>query len=53
MLSSFASSSSERPFSDWIDTQVALPPTLHRAYYRPRANPRVGHTTKQGTIVGA
>ena len=24
----------------WIDAQIALPPTLHREYYRRRANPR-------------
>ena len=25
----------------WIDDQMALPPTLHREYYRERVNPRI------------
>ena len=29
---------------DWIDAQVAVPPTLHRAYYRQRTNPSVRNT---------
>ena len=27
--------------SKWIDDQVAMKPTLHRAYYRRRVNPRI------------
>ena len=26
---------------NWIDRQIALPKTLHRVYYRRRANPRL------------
>jgi hypothetical protein len=28
-------------FKQWIRDQIALPPSLHRAYYRRRANPRI------------
>ena len=31
----------------WIDTQMAIPATLHRAYYRKRANPRLPQTAPQ------
>ena len=26
----------------WVAAQMATPPTLHRVYYRQRANPRLG-----------
>ena len=28
-------------FADWVAEQINLPPTLHREFYRARANPRV------------
>jgi hypothetical protein len=28
-------------FSAWVAEQMALPPSLHRAHFRRRANPRV------------
>ena len=35
--------------ADWIASQMALKPTLHRAYYRTRTNPwfREGYTKGQ------
>ena len=32
---------SSRAFSEWAVEQMALPPTLHRAFFRQRANPRL------------
>jgi cullin-associated NEDD8-dissociated protein 1 len=28
-------------FKQWVDSQLKMPPSLHRAYYRKRANPRI------------
>ena len=33
--------SSTSVFKTWVQEQMALPPSLHRAYYRRRANPRL------------
>ena len=35
---------SSRAFSEWAVEEMALPPTLHRAFFRQRASPRL-HTT--------
>ena len=34
----------------WIDSQMALPPTLHRAYFRKRANPKYDATISASAL---
>ena len=35
------SSEEESIYASWIAEQMAIPPSLHRAYYRTRTNPRL------------
>ena len=37
-------------FTKWIEDQMALPPTLHREYYRRRANPRLFTARNAGGV---
>lgn len=38
---------------DWLYGQMALPASLHRAYYRRRANPRLSASVAAGTVRSA
>ena len=44
------STTSSDPFSDWIQAQMALTPTLHREYHRKRANIRFDATNTPSTL---
>ena len=37
----------------WVQSQLALPPTSLREYYRARANPRITSPTQAGGVIGA
>jgi cullin-associated NEDD8-dissociated protein 1 len=37
----------------WVQSQMSLPPTSLREYYRARANPRITSPTQAGGVVGA
>ena len=40
-------------FEQWIRAQMALPPSLHRAFYRTRANPRPEDNGRMACEVGS
>jgi len=40
-------------FEQWIRAQMALPPSLHRAFYRKRANPRPEDNGRMACEVGS
>eukprot|EP00966_Prymnesium_polylepis_P083996 1944696-Prymnesium_polylepis.1 len=44
------SSTTATSFSDWVEQQMALPPTLHRAHFRQRANPRTQQDLTAGDV---
>ena len=40
-----AEAAQKAPVREWIHHQIAMPPTLHRAYWRARTNPRLATAT--------
>ena len=38
--------------ASWIDSQMALPPTLHRAYFRQRASPKYDASVSAVSLIG-
>ena len=50
---SVAGGSGAAVFEQWIRAQMALPPSLHRAFYRKRANPRPEDNGRMACEVGS
>ena len=53
VVGSVAGGSGAAVFEQWIRAQMALPPSLHRAFYRTRANPRPEDNGRMACEVGS